>query len=231
MPDDARRAILAALASAPTVPLPPAPWPQTPAAATVDRETLLADFTAAAAAAGATITCESGVAAARLAVLSFIRTAEVRQVLVWEQDDLPVPGLLDALQMLGVETLTPSAAAARQRAALRQDKPVSLGITTGLAGLADQGSIIVRYPAVTHMLAAIWPQTQIILLPLDRLALSFAGWLAAARRQGQLAVWLQDDMTIINGPSLSMDIEQTPVWGAAGPAQLRIFLIGEDRIL
>ena len=231
MSDAARRAILAALPAAPAGPWPPTSLPLAPTVASVDPATLLANFTAAATAAGAVVTCEMGIGAARLALLSFLRTAEARQVLVWPQGDLPIPGLLDALQMLGIETLTPDATIAGQRAALRQEKPVWLGLISGLAGLADQGSIIVRYPDPAHMLAAVWPQTQIILLPVTCLAPSFAGWLVAARQQGDWAARLHNDMTIIAGPSLSMDIEQTPVRGAAGPAQLHIFLIGEDRIL
>ena len=228
MPEDGRGAILAALHQVPAAPIAPAVWRRPPEGSAPDRATLVARFAAAAGQRGATVTREVGPGAARLSILSFLRSADVRQLLVWEQDELPVPGLLDALQMLGIETVTPSSPALRNHAFLLQEKPVSFGMTTGLAGLADHGSIIVHYPRPASMLAATWPATHLILLPASSIAPSFEWWLAAARQPGQLAAWLQSDMTIISGPSLSMDIEQTPVRGAAGPAQLRIFLIDED---
>lgn len=228
MTEDARAAILRALPRASEAPEASAEWRRPLPADGFDQAALAARFIAACAEHGVTVTREVGPGAARLSILSFLRSADARQVLVWPQDELPVPGLLDALQMLGIETVTPSAAAVSSRAILLQEKTVSFGMTTGLAGLADEGSILVHYPSAGAALAAAWPLTHVILLPTSRIVPSFEWWLAAARSQGQLVSWLQGDMTIIGGASLSMDIEQTLVRGAAGPARLHLFLIDED---
>lgn len=228
MPDDARGAILAALNQVAGAPVGPADWRRPLEGSAPDPAALVARFTAAASERGVTVTREVGPGAARLSILSFLRRADVRQVLVWEQEELPVPGLLDALHMLDIQTTTPSAAALRSGALVSDGKMATVGMSPGLAGLADQGSIVVRYPCAASMLAAAWPTTHLVLLPATQIAPSFESWLAAARQQGQLGGWMQHDMTIISGPSLTLDIEQIPVRGASGPAHLHIFLIEDD---
>lgn len=228
MPDDARGAILAALHQPAAAPVGPAGWRCAQEAGAPDAAALAARFAAAANQQGVTVTREIGPGAARLSILSFLRRAEVRQVLVWEQDELPVPGLLDALHMLDIQTTTPSAAALRSGALVSDGGMAIVGMSAALAGLADQGSIVVRYPTAACMLAAVWPATHLVLLPATQIAPSFESWLAAARIQGRLAGWMQHDMAIISGPSLTLDIEQIPVRGASGPGQLHIFLIEDD---
>jgi L-lactate utilization protein LutC len=228
MPDEARGVILSALNQVAGAPVGPAHWRRPQETRALDQTVLTARFTAAASERGVTVTREVGAGAARLSILSFLRRADVRQVLVWEQEELPVPGLLDALHMLGIETTTPSAAALRSGALVSDGKMATMGMSVGLAGLADQGSIVVRYPGAASMLAAAWPTTHLVLLSAANLAPSFESWVAGARLQGRLADWIQHDMTIVSGPSLTMDIEQIPVRGASGPTHLHIFLIEDD---
>lgn len=188
-----------------------------------ERAELVERFSAAAEARGVGLTRERGVGATRLAVFSHLRSAEARQLLIWDEAHLPLPGLLDALQMLGIEAITPQAEGVRSRALLRQDKPPAFGLTTALAGIAAEGGVIVRYPSAQHMLTACWPPRHLVLLPTSRLVASCEAWMRQASED-----WRGSDWSLALGPSLSWEIEQTPVTGATGPAQMHIFLIEEN---
>ncbi len=96
-----------------------------------------------------------------------------------------------------------------------------VGISSGTAGLAETGSVIVESGAQHSRLAILLPPVHIVLLPTSRITVDLFTWVAERQQS------LPSSLTIITGPSKTADIEQTLATGVHGPGRFIVILFDE----
>lgn len=156
-------------------------------------------------------------AAARLGLLAFLSGLSTRSLLAWPPQELPLPGLVEALADAGYGLVQP------ERRHL--DPNLSVGVTAADAGLAATGSLVLARARARSWLPALTPIRHIILLPQSRLHADLAAWRQAWRRAGR-----EQDLChnlIITGPSFSDDIELHQHRGMFGPRHLYLVLFDD----
>jgi hypothetical protein len=226
---DARAQILARL---PRIPLPAAYAAPAPAPGTVAPvDTLVPAFMQAITANGLTSERTSGVGASRLAVLAGLRRAAVAQVYAARAIDQAVPGLLDAMAMLELDTIVLETDGQRIDDTLAQPKSVGGGLLVAAAAWADTGTVLLRFPTRRSALAYVWPPRTWILLPVAHLFASQHAWLDHQRQTGELIDTLQADFSLVSGLTSTRDVASTAVTGVYGASEIHILIIEPETAL
>ncbi len=143
------------------------------------------------------------------------------QALGW--DDLPLPGLAEALQARGVDLIPSRLSDPDRKENYARMRHLLVGVTGAAAGLARTGSIVLHADAAHGRLASLLPDIHIALLPHDRLYPDIAAWIATDEAAARIAA--SSNTVIITGPSRTADIAQTLTLGAHGPRELHVVLI------
>lgn len=156
-------------------------------------------------------------------VSGLLRGAGGKEIIAWADDELPLPGLGEAIRSAGFISLDPTLLSepAARRERLADLAHASAGLTGALAGLADTGSLVLLSGAGRPRLASLLPPVHIALLPIRALYPSLAAFFGAhpaAARSGS-------NLVFITGPSRSSDIELTPTLGVHGPKTLHVVLL------
>lgn len=166
-------------------------------------------------------------------VLDVLAQVGATRLLAWPDENLPIAGLLDALQRKGVTLLggdVPLDGSARtdQLALL---ETAQAGLTGAEAALADIGGIVVRSGAGRARLASLLPPVHIALITPDELCPSLYDWMETLRARGRLQETFAgvSNLTVIAGPSRTADIEKMLVLGVHGPKALHVILVEERR--
>lgn len=231
--NNARDAILAQLAQA--NPQPPQSTPQTPLpglARLADTDATPTDrLTAALERIGATWELTDSPVSARLLLATALQADNVTRVLTWDEAHLPSPGLLDTLNVLGIETMIPDLRAAPLRLRpqdldsrgdlLQVAAGVEVGVVAAEVGFADTGALAVRGGAGRPLLSAFLPRRVVVLLPVSQIFPSVSRWLARKNPLRNDAV-----LTFLSGPSQSLDLELIRAAGIHGPRLVHVVLIG-----
>jgi L-lactate dehydrogenase complex protein LldG len=171
-------------------------------------------------------TCEvaENTVVARLGLVTHLQSQGAQQLLSWAGDQLPAPGILDALDVLGITAVTPRAA--QLELAARQIEAIDIGLTGVDAALAATGTLVLGGAPGRPLLASQLARYHIALVPQSRIFADAAAWLAALRQPGGLASsWNHTQITLITGPSQTMDIELTPAVGVHGPRRLHVIIV------
>lgn len=138
-------------------------------------------------------------------------------VLAW--DDLPLPGLAEALTGAQIAAIHPQPRRDQRSATLRQIEPIRVGITGADAGLATSGTLaLVTSPAHGRIVSLI-PAVHIALLRRDRLYANMEVWIAAA---GKAAIGGSSSVVFVTGPSRTSDIEMQTIMGVHGPREVHV---------
>ncbi len=151
--------------------------------------------------------------AARLALLRYLQDQHRMEILSWQVELLPIPGLAAALNDAGFKLFPPD------RRRLNPD--LAMGLTAADAALADNGSVILVPAQGRSWLPALIPIGHVILLPVNRIYADMAAWRGDWRRTRA------DESLrtlIITGPSFSDDIERHKHFGMFGPRRTHIIL-------
>ena len=175
---------------------------------------------------GTALTLPAGQVAGWL--LGVMAEHQATDLLAWQAADLPVPGLLDALQAGGirlVDTALPHAEPGRT-AALAQVEKVTFGLTGADAGFAETGTLALTTGPGRPRLASLSVRTHVALLDPRRLYPSWAAWLAAEGPGARQRLAGSSNLTLITGPSRTGDIEMTLTVGVHGPGELIVVLVG-----
>jgi L-lactate dehydrogenase complex protein LldG len=156
-------------------------------------------------------------------VITLLQGAGGNEVIAWSDEDLPLPGLLDAVREANFKLLDPAVPAdpAGRKAKMQQLAAASAGLTGALGGLVDTGTLVVSSGPSRPRFASLLPPVHIALLPVASLYLDLPAFLAAhpdITRAGS-------NVVLITGPSRSSDIEFTPTLGVHGPKTLHVVLI------
>ena len=142
-----------------------------------------------------------------------------RSVIAW--DDLPLPGLADALAGAHITAIHPKPRRADRSTTLRQIELIRVGITGADAGLATSGTLaLVTSPAHGRIVSLI-PSVHIALLRRDRLYENMEAWIAAA---GKAAIAQSSSVVFVTGPSRTSDIEMQTIMGVHGPREVHVIV-------
>jgi L-lactate dehydrogenase complex protein LldG len=174
--------------------------------------------------------------AARLRLVASLQEEGVARVLTWADDQLPVPGVVETLTVLGIQPILPHLpempARLRpqdedaRRVRLRELEAVDVGLTGADAGFAASGTLVVSTGAGRPLLTSQLPRRHIVLLPVSRLFPTLEQWLRHLRTQGDLSPLIgPSHVALLTGPSQSADIELSPALGIHGPRVLQVILI------
>jgi L-lactate dehydrogenase complex protein LldG len=162
-------------------------------------------------------------AEAREAALAIAGEAGPKLVLAWDQGELPVPGLTDALRSAG-HRLCPAelpAEADARTARLREMAEAGVGLTGAIAGVSDTGSLVLASGPGRPRLAWLLPPVHLALLRVQDLYPDLGAWLA----EGAERVRGCANVVVVTGPSRSGDIELILTRGVHGPGTLHVILV------
>ncbi len=196
-----------------------------------DRATWVVRFMRAAEANGVVVERLAGAGASRLAILAHIRHTTAGKVYASAAIDEAIPGLLDAMGMLDIDTIVLETEPARVNDAVEQPRLVGVGLTVAEAAWADSGTVVLRWAVPRSAAAVVWSPRVVILLPVARLFASQAVWLDHLRRAGTLLPTFDADLSLISGPSATRDVALTHVAGVYGAADIRVYVIEPEPIL
>lgn len=237
MPVDGRAAILARLAAAPAAgqPRPPAALHDITPAAFWDETTLIERFTQALDRLRVTWEITASPVIARLTLATRLQDEGVKQVLSWTAGHLPIGGVLEALEVLGIEVVTPGLpiAATRlrpqdlevRRRYMLSIETIPVGLTGADAAYAATGTLLMHGGPGRPLLVSQLPRRHIVLLAASRLYSSLERWLADQPPDSGRPALSSRVTTLLTGPSRSADIEVTPAFGVHGPAKLHVIVI------
>jgi L-lactate dehydrogenase complex protein LldG len=154
-------------------------------------------------------------------------TEQERQILSWQPDVLPVPGIQEALHDLDLRLVTPKELrSAESREAVRY---IRFGLTGVQAAFASTGSLLVATGPQRSRSASLLPYRHIALVPFERLYPTVEDWLHEQREAGSLVDYFRShpNIALISGPSKSADIEMNLTLGVHGPKFLHAILFGK----
>lgn len=211
---DSRRQILDSLRAAQS-PFPDARPPQairpvTPRAGD-DPAALVAQFVAAAQALACQVHRAAGEQEALAAVLALLQGESA--IACWEPEQIPLPGLQQALTEAGIERAAPG------------DASLRVGLSGVQAALAATGSIVLASGPGRYRAASLLPPVHIAVLRQSQIVPDLESWLAGQRADGFTTMRQSSNIVIISGPSRTADIAMELVMGMHGPQQLHLILL------
>ena len=155
----------------------------------------------------------------------------VSDLLAWQADALPVPGVLAALRENGINILdgeVPGAEPGRSEA-LERIETAKVGLTGVDAALAETGTLALWTGPGRPRLASLSVRTHVALLDPRRLFANWAAWLQAEGPAVVERLAQASNLALIGGPSRTGDIEMTLTVGVHGPGQVIAVLVsGSD---
>ena len=146
----------------------------------------------------------------------------VDEYVAWDQEHLPVDGLVDELSDRGyrrIETVLPSDPDHRVTHQMGYFE-VQVGISAAVAALAESGSVVVTSGPGRSRLASVIPETHVVLVPTRLMFRSLSHWAAQVDSPDLLA-----NIMVVTGPSRTGDIELTLTKGVHGPGEIHAVLL------
>lgn len=216
-----------ALSNEPQRGRPQVPLPRVHSLSNDDRDHLLRRFSSELEKLSVTWEVTESPIAARLRLAGRLQDEGLQAILSWTADQLPIDGLLDALQVLGIATICPElqgvAGHERELSALEK---VHDGLIAAEAGIAATGTLVWcngpgRSPLVSQLTRRL-----LVLLPASRVFATLEDWLPYFRAEKEPAKTLTVSRVIfLTGPSRSLDIELLPATGVHGPKRLHVIIV------
>ena len=235
---DSRQVILerlaAGLGSQPVPPKPAQPVPAVVEQVAATPAALIDRFTQALDRLSVTWEIAESPITARLKLVSGLRDEGTRRVLSWSAENLPVAGVLEALDVLDVAVTTPDLRAmpvklrpqdpAGRKELLAGIETVQVGITGADAAIAETGTLFLASGPGRPLLVSQMPRRHLVLLPASRLHPTLESWLAVQRQAGAL-LERPGSLTALTGISRSRDIELHPSVGIHGPRKRHVIIV------
>ena len=152
-------------------------------------------------------------------VIALIQEQQAKEILAWDDTELPVAGLNSRLQANDIRVVQPNDSLDRQIIA-----DIPLGVTGAVAGLADTGSVILPSGPRRARSVSLLPTIHLALLRVSDLYPDLPTWMA---QQGCNLMPTTANLVIVTGPSRTADIELNLVIGVHGPREIYVILIDE----
>ena len=148
-----------------------------------------------------------------------------REVLTWDDSEIPLPELGLALQKSGFVRLDTNLPAdlelRRQR--LAELGRASAGLTGAQAGLADTGTLALLSGPKRPRLASLLPPLHLSILSRRAIYTSMAAYFEARPKD----ILQASNLVFITGPSRTADIEQNLTVGVHGPRELATIIVAD----
>jgi L-lactate dehydrogenase complex protein LldG len=151
----------------------------------------------------------------------------LNDLLSWQAEALPVPGVLAALRESGINILdgeVPAVEPSRTEALVRIET-AKVGLTGVDAALADTGTLALWTGPGRPRLASLSVRTHVALLDPRRLFANWEAWLQAEGPGVVERLAQSSNLVLIGGPSRTGDIEMTLTVGVHGPGQVIAVLV------
>lgn len=158
----------------------------------------------------------------RRRVAEIAESQESRSFMIWDDDEMGVPGIGPVLAAAGLEEMSGGVDGSDRLAHQMGYVGLDLGITSAEAGFAESGTVVVRSGPGRPRMASLIPLVHVVLLPVDRLHRSLAHW----ARDHASGIQEAANVVFITGPSKTGDIEQHINVGVHGPRYVHVLLIG-----
>lgn len=163
---------------------------------------------------------------ARLGLTVQLQDEGVSEMLAWPADQLPIGGVLEALDVLGVAVSYPNLQnPATRKQNLHAADQIDVGLVGADAAIAASGTLILASLPGRSQLVHRLPRRLIVLLPASRLFATLEDWLAHWRQQGDLSLLTRSrQLNFVTGPSRTRDIELAPAMGVHGPRRVHVVI-------
>ena len=142
-----------------------------------------------------------------------------KRVMAWE--NIPLPGLLDALHSKHIEVVNVFARDSDRVAHLEDAETIRVGITGVDAAFATTGSLALVSGKGQGRIPSLLPPVHIALLERKRLFATLEDWFVG---EGREALKKSRSVALVTGPSSTGDIEQHNVLGAHGPGTVHVIV-------
>ena len=162
-------------------------------------------------------------AAGVAALVRELAGGEDARVLMWDEGELPVPGIAQALTDAGLTPLLQQPDTARSDSHRRLLATAAVGLTGAVAGLAETGSVVVVSGPGRGRLASLLPPVHVALVRKSRLVGSLPELLNARPE----LVASGANLVCITGPSRTADIEHVLARGVHGPREIHAVLVDD----
>ncbi len=233
--DDGRQTIMARLAAAAAPAALPGPLPEITPEAGRDTDALVERFVQALDRIHVQWEVAESPVVARLTLATRLQDEGIKQVLSWSADQLPIGGVLEALEVLGIGIVTPAVPTPdtrlrpqdldeRRRYLLTLDT-IPVGLTGADAGFAATGTLLLHSGPGRSLLASHLPRRHVVLLAASRIYPNLERWLAGQPRGAVHPALPGAVATLLTGPSRSIDLEATPAYGVHGPGRLHVIVV------
>lgn len=161
---------------------------------------------------------------ARLGLVAHLQSQGVKQILSWSGEELPVPGIIPALDVLGITTVVPRAQPLAPT--LTQLDAIDIGLTAADAALADSGALVLCGGPGRPLLVGHLARHHIVLVAQSRIFAHAAAWLESLPPSGHSSSLIDHrQIALITGPSETLDIELSPAVGLHGPRTLHVTVV------
>ena len=153
---------------------------------------------------------------------------EVADVLHWDWGAIPLPGLADVIEELGIRSANGDVLGRPDRVErIRALEPVPFCISGADAAIAESGTLVVVSGPGRGRLASLLPPVHLAILPAEWIVRSLPDAFALlATRFGADVVQRHSNITLITGPSRTADIEQSLTLGVHGPKEIHVVVVG-----
>jgi L-lactate dehydrogenase complex protein LldG len=156
-------------------------------------------------------------------VAAICRSAGAEQTLSWREPDLGVPGIVDGLRRLGIESdygwLPPDRS--ERAARLAELERIKVGVTGASGAIGESGTVVLVSGPGRPRLASLLPPIHVTLLHVSRMHASLPDFLAAEPTIADGG----SNLVLITGPSRTADIEMTLTRGVHGPGHVHAVLV------
>lgn len=136
-----------------------------------------------------------------------------KQILSWDDDQIPIRGLPEALASENVTV------------ADKVNGSVRVGITGTSAALATTGSLLLMSSAERSRTVSLLPDRHIAVVKTQQIVPDLETWISEQREQNLQHFRDSSNVVIISGASKTADIGKVLVMGAHGPREVRIVLL------
>lgn len=130
----------------------------------------------------------------------------------WEMDEIPLPGLADALQERRIDCVG-------------QDAAMRVGLTGSDAALAATGSLVLCSGKGRFRAPSLLPPVHVAVVTAAQILPDLERWWADQKTAGLSELRRSSNIVVITGPSRTADIAMELVMGMHGPGELHIVLL------
>jgi L-lactate dehydrogenase complex protein LldG len=131
----------------------------------------------------------------------------------WAPEEIPLPGLIAALEEAGVRRAPPA------------DATVRVGLSGAQAALAATGSLILTSGPGRDRATSLLPPVHVVVLREAQIMADLEQWMEVQREDGFKEMRGASNIVIVSGPSRTADIAMELVMGMHGPKELQIVLL------